>query len=1000
MEVPFRQRLTELVRRYKTDNDIYHDLMQFRVREILLVATIYDAFILEEEDKLTEKIFGEYHQLNLSTAPRITSVSFGEEAIEILKQRSFDMVILTMRIDEISPFELSRRIREVNPDIPILLLLNDNTEISLIAEKRDRLIYLDKVFVWNGDSKIFLAMIKYIEDKINAVKDTKIGLVRVILLVEDSIRYYSRYLPLLYTEIMKQTQRIITDEHLVEVKKLLRMRARPKVLMAESYEEAQSIIQKYKDYLLCLITDMKFPVQGKRDDQAGAKLIEYGRRQVPDLAILLQSAEAPAVEKARELNARYIDKTSENLSMELTEFVFQYLGFGDFVFRNSSGEPIGRARSMEEFKDLLFTVPDESLVYHANRNHFSGWLMARGEIQIAKELQPVKVSDFATTAGLRKHLLEVHEQVQKDQTRGQVVPFDESLLDDVHHVLRLGEGSLGGKGRGMAFLHLMIENCDLNALIADANIRIPQTAVIGTEEYDFFVQQNGLREFFTRVVPYQEVKERFLAGDLSPGLRNKLRRYLKYSSGPLSVRSSGMFEDSLSQPFAGIYDTFLLPNNHPDFGIRLQHLEEAVKLVYASILSESARAYFDAISYKTEEEKMGVLIQRVVGSRHGQYFYPHFSGVAQSYNYYPVAYLKPEDGIAVIGIGLGKYVIDGEKAFRFCPQYPRIDFVSPEEQLQFSQQEFYGIDMSDDHVNLIRGDDATLSRLSLGEAQDQGVLQYCASTWDVQNSRMQVGADVQGPRVVNFAYILKYDAFPLARILEVVLEFVKGAMGTPVEIEFAVDLTPAGNGKPNFYILQIKPLLGDLEEYNLDLSQVGREQLVLYSDRAMGNGRIDGLRDVIFADPETFDRARTVEMTRELEELNNRLKQENRYYILIGPGRWGSRDPWLGIPVNWNHISNVKVIVEAELPDFRVDPSLGSHFFHNVTSMNIGYFDIPCSTGGNFIDWQWLRSHPPAHRSEHFLHLQFKDPLVVKMDGRKRISVIFKPSEERQGSVS
>ena len=848
MKVDSRRRLSELVRQYKTDNDIYHDLMQFRVREILLVATIYDAFILEEEDKLTEKIFGEYHQLNLSTAPRITSVSFGEEAMEILQRRSFDMVILTMRIDEISPFELSRRIRELNPDIPILLLLNDNTEIALIAEKRDRLNYLDKVFVWNGDSKIFLAMIKYIEDKINVVKDTRIGLVRVILLVEDSIRYYSRYLPLLYTEIMKQTQRIISDEHLVDMKKLLRMRARPKVLMAESYEEAQGIIEEYKDYLLCLITDLRFPVQGKRDEEAGAKLIEFVRRQVPDLAILLQSAEPQAAERARELNASHIDKTSENLSMDLTEFVFRYLGFGDFVFRNRGGEPIGRARSMEEFKDLLFTVPDESLVYHANRNHFSGWLMARGEIQIAKELQPVKVSDFASTAGLRRHLLEVHEQVQQNKTRGQVVPFDESLLDDVHHLLRLGEGSLGGKGRGMAFLHLMIENCDLNALVSEVNIRIPHTAVIGTEEYDFFVEQNGLRELFTQAVPYRQVKERFLAGDLSPGLRNKLRRYLKYSDRPLSVRSSGMFEDSLSQPFAGIYDTFLLPNNHADFNVRLRHLEEAVKLVYASILSDFARAYFDAISYKTDEEKMAVLIQEVVGARHGRYYYPHFSGVAQSYNYYPVAYLKPEDGIAVIGIGLGKYVIDGEKAFRFCPHYPRIDFVSPEEQREYSQQEYYGIDMMDEHVDLIEGDDATLSRLPIGEAQEQGVLQYCASTWDAQNNRIQVGSDVKGPPVVNFAYILKYDYFPLARVLEVVLGFVKEAMGTPVEIEFAVDLTPSANGRPKFYVLQIKPLLGDLEEYNLDLSKIDREQLVLYSERAMGNGRIDGLRVLVKRD--------------------------------------------------------------------------------------------------------------------------------------------------------
>jgi len=995
MEVQFRERLSELVKKYKTDNDIYHDLMQFRVREILLVATIYDAFILEEEDKLTEKIFGEYHQLNLSTAPRITSVSFGEEAIEILKARSFDMVILTMRIDEISPFELSKRIREVNPDIPVLLLLNDNTEISLIAEKKERLASLDKVFVWNGDSKIFLAMIKYIEDKLNAVKDTKIGLVRVILLVEDSVRYYSRYLPLLYTEIMKQTQRIISDEHLVDMKKLLRMRARPKVLMAESYEEAQGIIEKYKDYLLCLITDMKFPVEGRRDDQAGMKLINYVRDRVPDLATLLQSSDPINAGKARELNASYIDKNSENLSKELTDFVFRYLGFGDFVFRDRKGQPIGRARSMEEFKDLLFTVPDESLVYHANRNHFSGWLMARGEIQIAKELQPVKVSDFPSTAGLRQHLIEVHDEIQQNKTRGQVVPFDESLLDEVHHVLRLGEGSLGGKGRGMAFLHLMIEKCDLNTSISDANIRIPQTAVIGTEEYDFFIEQNGLTELFTRTVAYREVKERFLAADLSPGLRNKLRRYLKYSNGPLSVRSSGMFEDSLSQPFAGIYDTFLLPNNHPDFKVRLRHLEEAVKLVYASILSESARAYFDAISYKTDEEKMAVLIQEVVGTRHGRYFYPHFSGVAQSYNYYPVAYLKPEDGISVIGIGLGKYVIDGEKAFRFCPHYPKIDFVSPEEQLEFSQQEFYGIDMMEDHVNLIEGDDATLSRLSVGEAQEHGALQYCVSTWDYQNNRLQMGDELPGPRIVNFAYILKYDYFPLAKVLEVVLDIVKGAMGTPVEIEFAVDLNKAGNGKPNFYILQIKPLLGDLEEYNLDLSEVRREELVLYSDRAMGNGKIDGLKDIIFIDPERFDKTRTVEMTGEIEELNNLMKQEDRGYILVGPGRWGSRDPWLGIPVNWNHISNVKVIVEAELPDFKVDPSLGSHFFHNVTSMNIGYFDIPCNSAANFIDWEWLRSHKAAHKSEHLVHLRFEDSLVVKMDGRKRISVVFKPTDKQ-----
>jgi CheY-like chemotaxis protein len=1003
MTVRYKERLSELVAQYKTDNDIYHDLMQFRVREILLVATIYDAYILEEEDKLTEKIFGEYHQLNLSTAPRITSVSFGEEAIEILKRRSFDMVILTMRIDEISPLELSKKIREVNSTIPILLLLNDNAEIALIAEKKDRLKYLDKIFVWNGDSKIFLAMIKYIEDKINAVKDTKIGSVRVILVVEDSIRYYSRYLPILYSEIMKQTQRIIADEHLNEIKKLLRMRARPKVLMAESFEEATQIIEEYKDYLLCLITDMKFPKAGARREQAGAELIHYARSQLPDIPILLQSAETENADRARELGVSYLDKGSESLSRDLMEFIFSYLGFGDFVFRDGRGEPIARARSMEEFKQLLETVPDESLVYHANRNHFSGWLMARGEIQIAKNLQPVKVSDFSTTTGLRQHLIDVHKEVQENKTRGRIIPFESALLDASFmdgepHVLRMAEGSLGGKGRGMAFLHMLINTCRLNSLISGVNIRIPRTVVIGTEEYDAFIEGNRLSNLFAPEISYDSVKHRFRDGDLSPELKSKLVDYLQQTAGPLSVRSSGMFEDSISQPFSGIYDTFLLPNNHRNFAVRLQQLEEAIKLVYASILSESARAYFGAISYKTAEEKMAVLIQEVVGSRRGDYFFPHISGVAQSYNYYPVAYLKPEDGISVVAMGLGKYVIDGEKAHRFCPHYPKIDFLTPEDQLRYSQESLFAINMLESHVNLIEGDDATLARLSVSEIEDDGTLSYCVSVWDYENNRMLPGADRKGPMIVNFAHILKYRHFPLAEVLETVLDIVKGAMGTPVEIEFAVEMHPGTT--PSFNILQIKPLLGDLEDYSLDLSEVRKEELFLYTERAMGNGKVADLHDLVYVDPEVFDKSRTAAMPEELGELNAALVGENRRYVLIGPGRWGSRDPWLGIPVNWNHISGAKIIVEVELPDFKVDPSLGSHFFHNVTSMNIGYFDIPCGSTSSFLDWEWLRRQVPMARTEHFVHVRFDRPLVAKMDGRKRISVLYKPDEGAEAEPS
>jgi CheY-like chemotaxis protein len=985
-----QEKVTELIKRNRTDEQIYHDLMKFKVREILLVATVYDAFILEEEDILTEKIFGEYHQLNLSSAPRITNVSFGPEALEMLASHAFDMVILTMRIDEITPFELSRRIREINPGIPILLLLNDNTEIGLIRDMDSRLAHIDRVFVWNGDSKIFLAMIKYIEDKLNVDTDTLVGHVRVILLVEDSIRYYSRYLPILYTEIMKQTQRIIADEHLYGIKKLLRMRARPKVLMAASYEEAVAVIEEYRDYLLCVMSDVIFPKAGGRDEEAGLRLIAYLQSQIKDLPILLQSSDPGIERRAHEVHAGFLNKNSHNLSGDLKEYISHYLGFGDFVFRDPAGVPIARASSMEELRQLLATVPLESLVYHANRNHFSSWLMARGEIQIAKNVQPVKVSDFEDPGELRGYLIGVCRKVREAKTRGKMIGFSPTALDEKSQLIRFGDGSLGGKGRGMAFLHMLIQNCEFDRIVPGVNIRIPQTSVIGTGEYDQFITANGVDRFFGGKESFPRIKQKLSNAELTAGLREKLRMYVAQVRCPISVRSSGQFEDSLSQPFAGIYDTYLLPNNHPDDKMRLAYLEQAVKLVYASVFSPSARSYFDAIDYKIDEEKMSVLLQRVVGNRFGDYFYPHFSGVAQSYNYYPISYLKPEDGIAVAGFGLGKHVIDGEKAHRFCPKYPEIDFVGPAAQLKESQQTFYAINMKDSVLHLLEGEAATLKVRPIEAAEGDGTLAPCVSVWDYQNDRLQVGPGLAGPRVLNFAPILKYGTFPLARILEAVLAIIKSAMGTPVEIEFAVDLNPAENGLPSFYILQIKPLLGNLEDFTLDLSRVNRKELLLYTERAMGNGRLDDICDLIYVDPEKFDKAKTLDMTVELEKLNHILKQEKRRYILVGPGRWGSSDRWLGIPVTWSHISNAKVIVEVEREDLRVDPSLGSHFFHNVTSMNIGYFDLPYNSATDFIDWDWLTRQPVTRKTKHFVHIRFARPLVVKMDGRKRISVIYK----------
>ena len=982
--------LNVLFRKYKSDSEIFHDLIQFRIREILIVTTIYDAFILEQEDRLTEQIFGDYYQLNLSTAPRVFSASSGEEALELLEHRRFDLVILTMRINDMTPFELSKKIRRKNSSVPIFLLLYDNAHLKLLHDIKNRLDDIDKVFVWNRDSKIFLAMIKYAEDKRNVDNDTKIGLVRVVLLVENSVRYYSRYLPTLYTEIIEQTQRLISDEHLDDMRKVLRMSVRPKVLMATDYEEAVEIFNKYKEYLICVISDVRFKREGKSEEHAGVSLLKYVKQELEDLPVLLQSSDPENEMLARSINASFINKNSETLASDLTDFIFHNLGFGDFVWRDNSGNEISRSRNLTQFRKQLRRVPDETVVYHAMRNHFSSWLMARGEIRIAEKLQPIKVTDFKSASDLREYLTDIFENVDTQSVKGQIVEFDESVISKENYIVRLCDGSLGGKGRGIAFINTMIQNMELSLAFKDVDIKIPRTAIIGTEEYDKFIEKNNFDFALEEDVEYKKLKEKFLHGFLSKPLVRKLKTYLKHVTTPLAVRSSGLFEDSISESFSGVYQTFLLPNNDPTPEKRLSELLNAVKLVYASVFSNEARSYFDAVNYKIEEEKMAVVIQEIVGNRFGDYYYPDFSGVAQSYNYYPISYMKPSDGISVIGVGLGKYVIDGEKAYRFSPKHPKLEIETPEALLKSAQRFFYAVDMKKKDYNLMNNEDVTLIKLEIEQAEKDGRLGELASVWDAQNSRLKPGIETPGPRVVNFGYILKFDSFPLAKILNNVLDVVKNSMGTPAEIEFAVDLTDNEERRPSFYILQLKPLIRDVSDYTFNTEAIDRDKLLLYTEKGMGNGKIEDIFDLIFCDPDKIDKSKTLEMAKELEVLNAKMRTEKRKYILIGPGRWGTRDRWLGIPVVWTQISNAGVIVEADVKDFQVDASLGSHFFHNITSMNIGYFNVAYNSGNDFIDWDWLKSQKPKQKKEYFIHVRFKNPLKVLMDGRKSISVIFK----------
>lgn len=981
-----KEELRTIFKRHKSDNEIYHDLAQYHVREILLVTSLYDAFILEEEEKLNEKIFGEYYNLDLSNVPRITNASDEEEVDQLLQQKYFDFVIITMRTQNLTPMELVIRIKKINPALPVFLLLYDNSDIAFVNQMRDKIDIFEKIFVWNRDTKVFLAIVKYFEDKLNAENDTKVGLVRVILLVENSIRYYSRYLPILYNEIIKQTQRLITRDNLDGMKKILRMRARPKVLMAFNYEEAVEIYEKYKSNLLCIISDVKFPYGGKIDDEAGVKLLARIRNEDTDIPYLLQSSESSFGEVAIKHGVSFINKNSETLSEDLTDFVLKNLGFGDFVFRDKKGDEISRAISMEEFKNLLRVVPSESILYHGSRNHFSAWLMARGEIQIAEHLEQLKITDFPDADAIRDYIIKVTKNVETTVSRGGVVDFSEKFLDDENLILRLGGGSFGGKGRGIAFINTLLQTKELFEGIEGAALRIPSTAIIGIEEFDNFISRNSLSKIYLQH-NHDEVKKIFLKKELSDELISKLKIFVRRVNVPLAVRSSGMYEDSISESFSGIYQTYLIPNNHPSDEERLKNLTDAIKLVYASIYSKYSRSYFEAINYRMDDEKMAVVIQEIAGNSFGDVFFPHISGVAQSYNFYPISRFKPEDGICIAAVGLGKYVIDAEKAYMFSPKHPNVDIIDPESQLKDTQSFLYAIDMAKVSSNLAEGEDITLKKINISDAEKLGVLDEVASVWDPQDKKLKAGLNSPGPRIINFAGLLKYDGFPLAKVLRRILEIIESSMGLPVELEFAVSLDEAS---PAFYLLQIKPLIRSSEFFTLDEDEIIDSELILYTERGMGNGKIENISDIIYADPAKFNKAETVKMAHEIELLNDKMRKLGRNYVLIGPGRWGTRDRWLGIPVQWTQISSAKIIVETDLEDFKVDASLGSHFFHNITSMNIGYLTVHQSNGRDFIDWDFLNSITPAETTDHFVHVQMDTPFTILMDGKKSISLIKK----------
>lgn len=980
--------LQRFLDRHNADRDVFHDLQPFKVKEILLVANLYDAYSIEGEGRFSDHILGEYYHLSLSTLPRVTGVSGEDEAFNRLKSRHYDMIIIMIGVDKAGPMRLCRKIKHKYPYIPTYLLLYNPGDLGYVQKQKSAGVPFDNYFVWTGESKVFFAMVNLLEDRVNVDNDTRKGLTGVILIVEDSADFYSRYLPMLYTLVLEQTKNLIEDVSTDELYKVLKLRARPKIILASTYEDALNALNRYRENLLCVISDMRFPRNGLLDDKAGYNLLRHVREVLPNLPTVLQSSDPENAQFAFDLKSNFINKNSESLLRDIKTFINYYLGFGHFVYRDNQGRQIAVAKSMKEFENYLESVPEDSLAYHAMKNHFSLWLMARGEAKIAKMINPVKVSDFRDLKELREYLIDIIRRRRREMNKGRVINFEESAVIDETNVVSLSSGSLGGKGRGLSFINTLIYSFELGRLLPGINIKTPVTAIIGTDEFDLFMERNHLWEKIGEEKDHDQLRKLFLKGSLSYTLEKHLRIFLRLINKPLAVRSSSLFEDSLTQPFSGIFDTYLLPNNHPEPEIRLKQITDAIKLVFASIYSKSARAYFDAISYKIEQEKMAVVIQEVAGTRFDNTFYPHISGTAQSFNFYPVAHMKPHDGFAVMALGLGQYVMEGEKTYRFSPAYPDLEMITKDDLYKNSQVKFYAVDMAKRNLNLLEGENAGLVTLDISAAEGHGTLRHCASVFHTDNDTIVPGLDYPGPRIVNFADILKYNYIPLASTIKTVLEVVTEACGTTVEIEFAVDLNKDENGNASFYLLQIKPLVGMGAGYSIDPVTIDENDMLLLSDRSMGNGIIDDISDIIYLHPDKFNRLQTEAMAAEIEKINEEMVRENRKYVLIGPGRWGTKDKFIGIPVVWPQISNAKVIVEVSLPDFHIDASLGSHFFHNVTSMNVGYFSVNQDSPSCRIEWGKIRNQPVLDKRKYFHHVQFENPLLIRMDGRKGIAVI------------
>ena len=968
----------------------FANLMNKRIYNVLLIATKYDSFMLEDDGRVDEQIFNEYTSLSLRYPPRFTQVTTEEEALNELKNRNFELIICMPNMDNRDIFAAASEIKVHYPNIPIVVLTPFSKEVSKRIANED-LSAIDYVFSWLGNSELLLAIIKLIEDKMNAPDDTASVGVQIILLVEDSIRFYSSALPHLYKFVLEQSQ-MFAKEALNDHQRTLRMRGRPKIKLARNYEEAVRIFDQYRDNMLGIISDMSFMHNGVKDPYAGYKFGQYVRKTGLIIPFVLESSEASNHVYAKELNASFIDKNSKSYPQDLKKKIMQRFGFGDFVILNPhTKEEIMRIKDLKDLQKKVFQIPDDSLVYHLSRNHFSRFFYSRAMFPPAEVLKHVDASDYKDMDEARKLIFDLIVQYRRMKNTGVVAVYQKDRFDEYSNFARIGDGSLGGKGRGLAFIGAMVKRYP--KLESDNfAVNIPKTVVICTDIFDEFMETNELYPVALGDADDETILRYFLRASLPSRLIEDLMAFFDVVKSPIAVRSSSLLEDSHYQPFAGIYSTYMVPKIEEKYDM-LRTVSDAIKAVYASVFYKDSKAYMTATSNLIDQEKMAIVLQEVVGSRYNDHFYPTMSGVARSLNFYPIGNEKAEDGIANIALGLGKYIVDGGQTLRFSPRHPHsiLQMSTMDFALRETQTRFYALDLKNMAETFSVDDAFNLVKLGLKDADAEGSLKYIVSTYDPYDQIIRDGYYPGGRKILSFVNILQHDVFPLADTLDQILRIGQQEMGRPVEIEFAVNMDPSDHTRATFYLLQIRPIVDNKEIMDEDLSLVKNEETILSSTSVLGHGIVGDVQDIIYVKTGAFNSSNNQLIAYEIEKMNRSFTDQEKGYVLVGPGRWGSSDSWLGIPVKWPHISNARVIVECGLENYRVDPSQGTHFFQNLTSFGVGYFTVNPFKGDGWFDEAFLNAQPAVEETEYLRHVRFDAPITIKMDGKKSLGVVLKP---------